>query len=207
MDPDRVEHVGVGRGENLRHRAARRQPGGEHALPADAELLRQRLREARELGGFAGSAALMPAVEPVPAGGGVGAARLARVGDDEAEFLGESVHLRAEGEVFRVLPAAVQHEDEREIPPFMGGRDIEPVVERSRGVAIRPLEESFAEVGLDLARRYGGGRGRRPDAQSAQGFAQRTARGKRDDFRRRTVSLRLAALGSPRPARRTAPCG
>ena len=122
VNADRGEHVGVGRRQNLGHRAARRQARGENALSPDAEFLRQRLREAGELGRFARPPVLMAPVEPVPAAGRVGAARLVRIGDDEAELVGEAVHLCPEGEIFRILGASMQHEHEREVAALVIGR-------------------------------------------------------------------------------------
>ncbi len=62
-----------------------------------------------------------------------------RIGDDEAELLREVVHPRAKGEIFRVLRAAMQHEHQRQLSPLVIGRNIEAVVERARGPAIRAL--------------------------------------------------------------------
>ena len=179
MDPDRVEHIRVGRGENLRHRAARRQARGENALSSDVELLRERLRQPRQLGGLARTAVLMATIEPVPAAVWVGEARLVRIGDDEAELLRKGVHPRANGEIFRVLRATVQHDDQRQLPPLGIGRKIEAIVKRTRRPAIAALQEPFAEIrrGRRLGRLWSAGRNHRPHAQSAQGLAQRTAWG------------------------------
>ena len=119
----------------------------------------------------------MALIEPVPATGGVGASRLERIGDNEAELLGEVVHPCSKGEIFRVLVAAVQHEHQRQLPPFVIGRDVESIVERPRGAAVGALQELFVELAGPLRfRRGGAGRDRRPGAKSAQNLAQPTPR-------------------------------
>ena len=141
---------------------------------------------------------------------GVGAPRLVRIGDDEAELVGEVVHPRSKREVLRILGAAMQHEHERELPPLAIGRDIEPVAERTGGAAIDAFQEALAEFvrGLGLgrrARRRGG-----PRAQGAQDFAQRTARRGRNGGAgrkprrgiRRAVQV-LRRLARQRPAQKS----
>ena len=105
---------------------------------------------------------LVGALEPVPAGRRIGARRLLRIGDDEAELVGERVHPRSDGEIVRLLGAAVQHDDQR---PARGhrrtDRRIDLVVPRARGAG---------EASRDPGRPRGNFRGRR-STQGARGRA------------------------------------
>ena len=63
---------------------------------------------------LAPAADLVARIEPVPAPVGVRRRRLGGIGDEEAEFLRQHVHPRPRREIVRSLPAAVQHDDERQ---------------------------------------------------------------------------------------------
>ena len=71
-------------------------------------------------------------VEPVPARLGVGQAVLLGIEHEEAFALRDAVHARAGGEGIRILPAAVQHHQQRQpFAEFHTGRPVEPETPRS----------------------------------------------------------------------------
>ena len=123
MHADGLEDIGIGRGENIRHRAAGGQAGRECPLPPEAEFMGEALREARQPGGLAGAAVLMAPVEPIPASRRVRSARLERIGDDEAEFVRQPIHSRAYREIVGVLRAAMQHQHDHRPVSAQGRRE------------------------------------------------------------------------------------
>ena len=129
MNSDGVENIRVGRRENLGHRAARRQACGENPFLLDAEFPRQGLRQTRELRWLLRSSVLMAPVKPIPATGRIRAPRLVWIGDDQSELVGQIVHPRSQREIFRILRASMQHEQQCEVPLAVIGRDVEPVIQ------------------------------------------------------------------------------
>ena len=116
------------------------------SAPLDAEFPRQGLREARELGRFAGPAVLMAPVEPVPATGRIRAPRLVWIGDDETELVGQGVHLRSKREIFRILRAPMQHQHQREVPLARDLPEHRAGSSANRRGRDRRARESFAEI-------------------------------------------------------------
>ena len=204
MNSDSVENIGIGRRENLRHRAARRQACGENPFLLDAEFPRQGLRQACELGRLSRSSLLMAPVKPIPATGRIRAPRLVWIGDDETELVRQVVHLRSQGEIFRILRASMQHEQQCEVPLLVVGRDVEPVIQRAGWAAISARGKSFAKVmagprvgrigRVDRVRQHGAA-----GAQGAQNLAQWTPRrGRKGGTRRRLRPSFRFAPAAPR---------
>src|SRR5262249_20204342 len=86
-------------------------------------------------------ALLVARPEPVPAARVVRGAGLRRVSHEELELVGELIHARADGEVIRGLPAAVQHHNERQRLPAEARRKIHFVGARAGRVGVRALDE------------------------------------------------------------------
>ena len=157
------------------------------------------------------SRSLVGEIEPVPASRGIGARRLFRIGDDEAQFVGEAVHARADGEVVGVLRAAVQHDDQGNRAASGALRNIDLVVPGAGGAG-----EASPEIGGPLGdrdrRRFsqpGRRRGAGPKAryfrptQQFQDLAERLPRSPAwPSLRRRAPRWRLleapGPLGDPR---------
>ncbi len=140
MNAGRGVELGIGRAHDRGHGAA----GGEarhiDAGRIDRELRHDGAGDARDDAGLALIAHLVRETEPVPASRWIGARRLSRIGDDEAVLLGEAVHPRAQGEVVRVLRAAMQHDDQRQRAALRVAGDIDLVVPRTRFAGEGPRE-------------------------------------------------------------------
>ena len=130
MNSDSIENIGIGRRENLGHRAARRQACGENPF----------LLTPNSSPGFAPGPRAWPAlpilgsdgaVKPIPATGRIRTPRLVWIGDDETEFIGQIVHLRSQRKIVRILRTSMQHEQQSEVPLIVIGRDVKPVIERA----------------------------------------------------------------------------
>ena len=144
----------------------------------------------------------MAPVEPVPAALRVGEARLVRIGDDEAELLRKRVHPRANGEIFRVLRAAVQHDHQRQLALLVIGREIEPVVERTRRpadrCASRTVRRDPARAPVRaLAAKPGGMIGRTRRARRVSPSGRRGANGMTFADGRGGRALRIATVALP----------
>jgi hypothetical protein len=112
MDAHRGVKLGIRGAHHRGHRAAGGEPG--HISAPRIEAMPR-----HHLPGYAGDqrrlafASLVLRLEPVPAARSVRLARLRRIDGGEAELVGEPVHTRAGGEIFRILLASMQHDDER----------------------------------------------------------------------------------------------
>src|SRR5476649_817906 len=93
--------------------------------------------------------------DPVPAFGVVGVPGLLRIDDEALLFLGHGVHLRAGGEIVRVLRAAVQHHQQRHGLAVVAAGDIQLVVARARLVAVAAGNELRVRRQFGRRRRRG----------------------------------------------------
>ncbi len=158
----------------------------------DGELGHDGAGEPRDDRRFALVAALVGEIEPVPAGGRVGARSLGRIGDAEAALLGEPVHARADREVVGPLGATVQHDDQRDPAALGAARDIELIVPRAGGRG-----EVSREPGGALRR----GDGRRWPQPSGRGGP--TTKARELDLAQHSQNLAERTPRAPgRPARR-----
>jgi hypothetical protein len=114
MDADGRIEIGICGAHDGRRGTARREAGDKNAARLDRDIGHDLPGDSRDERGLAAVALLIGGAEPVPAFRGIGRTRLLGIGDEEALLLGQFVHPRAGGKIFRRLRAAVQHHQKRQ---------------------------------------------------------------------------------------------
>jgi hypothetical protein len=109
-------------------------------------------RDTGDDGRLAHLAPLVVRLEPVPAPLPVGFGGLLGIDDEEAAALGQLVHARAGREIFGVLGAAVEHDQQRQRLSRRPARNIQPVRARPSAIRERPGDELSRQSDLGLRR-------------------------------------------------------
>ncbi len=118
--------LGIAQCHHRRHAGARGQARQVYLVGTDVPPGRQRIDQYRQRLRLA-AALLGTQIEPLPAALHLAPQGLLGIGHHEAFALGEGVHPRARREVFRLLPAAMQHHHQRHGPLGRAGRHVKPV--------------------------------------------------------------------------------
>ena len=181
------------------HPPAGREAEHDQLRLAHAALVLDVTRDGQDLRGLAALRRLFGRLEPVPAAVRVRALRLRGIDDHEAAGVRRRVQTRAEREVLRRLPAAVQGDDERP-RRVEAGRNPHPVraplvrATRERaggrgGAAQRRQQAEGEENGARQDRRARRGSKTRPCLTSQTPRGERRTNGRKSAARKKSVNM------------------